>query len=329
MHKIIVSIIIICGWFIVNPTMNHAQEQDTTSLLSINLDTNIILIGDQIHLKLSSAIPKNMEVVFPEFKDSITQKIEIIEKLSPDTIQRKDGLLQITHDYIITSFDTGIHIIPPMHFKYVENNFDNLITSDSLAIYVLGMNIDTTKGIFDIKPPIDTPLSWKEIKPYVVILIIAILAIILIVLLILYIVSKRKNIPFFGRLKPKLPPHEEAFKQLELIKKKKLYQSGKIKQYYTEITDVLRIYLEGRLHIQTMERTSHEILIEVKNTDEFDTKHIKRIEHILYIADMVKFAKLKPISNESEQFFKDVYSLVEKTKYIETVENKEENPKNA
>jgi len=306
------------------------SQKGIDNLLNIQLDTNIILIGDQINLTIQANLPQGMHLEFPDFNDSITHTIEIIEKFSPDTIELKNNnLLQVTHKYLITCFDSGLHFIPPMDFNIRQANFDNYITSDSIGLYVGTFEIDTTKGFFDIKPPIKTPLSWSELKPYFFVALIVFLIIATIALVILYIVGKKRGKSFFRKSKPKLPPHKRAFLELKKIKKKRLYQQNKTKQYYTEITDVLRIYLEDRYSIHTLEKTTAEIITDIKNNVDLEKNKIVDLNSMMHEADLVKFAKKIPLENDNEYFWKNAYNFIDETKFIEELtEENQDNERN-
>ena len=122
-------------------------------------------------------------------------------------------------------------------------------------------------------------------------------------------------IPFTQPEKPKLPPYEQAIKELDEIKQLKLWQQGKEKEYFTSITDTLRRYLVDRFGVNAMEKTSAEILDRVKSVDEIVPAYDK-LEQVLKLADYVKFAKFRPLPDENDLSLMNAYFFVNQTKPV-------------
>jgi hypothetical protein len=142
-------------------------------------------------------------------------------------------------------------------------------------------------------------------------------------LVLIYIIRKiRRKEPILKRSKPREPAHIIALRDLEKLKNEKLWQKEKIKDYYTELTDILRMYLWNRYSIRTMERTSEEILDSLKISDFKDDDAFNTLKEIFYTSDLVKFAKFKPLIDEHEKCLKESFEFVDKTKLI--IEEKKE-----
>ena len=124
--------------------------------------------------------------------------------------------------------------------------------------------------------------------------------------------SKKSLIPF-KKEEPKLPPHEQAIKELDEIKQQKLWQQGRNKEYYTLITDTLRKYIEERFGIHAMEMTSGEILACIRMENEADSVY-QNLKQILHVSDFVKFAKMHPLPDENELSLMNAYLFVNQTK---------------
>ena len=173
------------------------------------------------------------------------------------------------------------------------------------------MPLDTNQAIFDIKLPYGAPVKFIEVLPYF--LGILILAGVLIIAT--WFIRKRKRKKQEGvRFKPLIPPHITALQELDKVKEERLWQNNREKEYYSRLTEILRIYLEGRYEIYAMEQTSEEILDSLSKTGFNDNRLFDKLKSTLTISDLAKFAKLKPSPNENEGCLLDAYVFVNDTK---------------
>ena len=162
--------------------------------------------------------------------------------------------------------------------------------------------------------PYKAPLTFREIVPY---LGIGLGVLIIVAFLIYYFVKRKKNEPVFVRKpKPKEPPHIIAYRELDRLKKEKFWQKNLIKKYHSEVTEVVRTYIEDRFYIRAMEQTSNEILASFKQTQFIDSILFDALKKMLQLADMVKFAKAIPLADENEQSLKEAYMFIDKTKQV-------------
>ncbi|HCB62750.1 MAG TPA: hypothetical protein DEP77_12510 [Bacteroidales bacterium] len=279
-----------------------------------SLDSTRILIGDQVKLYLEIEQPKNAKIQFPQISDSITSAIEVIERSPLDTFKLSDAeQIKIIQNFTITSFDTGVQIVPQFRFLLKHDGVSDSIYTKPLALEVHGMQLDTTKGPVDIKKPYAAPVTLKEVTPYIlgVILIAAIIFFIF-----YYLQRKKRNKPLFGRPeKPKEPAHVIALRELDRIKEEKIWQHDKIKQYYSEVSDTLRMYIEDRFDIPAMEQTSDETLASFKfRRDLIGEKSLEQLNQILQLSDLVKFAKYQPLPDDNNLSLINAYFFVNQTK---------------
>ena len=279
-----------------------------------SIDSTHMLIGDQMKLILEIEKPKDMDIQFPVVPDTMSSHIEVVNRLPVDTFAMDDkDREKLSQSILISSFDSGSHVIPPFYFKIKYNQFVDSIATKALMLEVLTMKIDTTKGPVDIKMPYAAPLTLKEVTPYI-------LGIILIGAIIFFIFYyfrwKKKNVPLFNKPeKPKEPAHVIALHQLDLIKAQKLWQQEKIKQYYSEVADTIRNYIENRFGIPAMEQTSAETIGVFKQSKELiDGNSLNEIQHILSLADLVKFAKYTPLPDDNNLTLMNAYFFVNQTK---------------
>ena len=287
--------------------------------VSSQLDSASIQIGEQARLRLSVAQPTNLQVSIPILSDTITKGIEIVEMVKADTISLSDSRIQVNYDYLITSFDSGFYFIP---------SYTYAAAGDTLQTAPLGLSVTTvtvnpeTDDVKAIKPIMDAPFYWSELFTWVGYFLLAFLVVSLIIFVLLKYVFKKK-VPFIDQTpQPVIPPHIVALEKLEEIKVQKIWQCGDIKVFYTQVTDVLRVYLEGRFGINAMELTSDEIMALVKKEPGLNEVRAA-LKDLLTLADLVKFAKMVPLENENERSLLTAFDVVDKTKPIEeaAVEN--------
>lgn len=279
-----------------------------------SIDSTHILIGDQLKLLLEVEKPKTLQVQFPQVPDTFSSKVEVVNRSKIDTFKLDDKTRQrLTQTLYITSFDSGKHQIPPFYFRMKNGQVLDSTATRELMFQVHTMKIDTTKGPVDIKTVYGAPVTLKEVMPYIlgVILIGA-----LVFFIFYYIRWKKKNKPLFVKAeKPAEPAHIIALRELDRIKAQKLWQQEKIKQYYSEISDTIRTYIVNRFEIQALEQTSSETINALKpRRDLVDEKTLDQLQHVLSLADLVKFAKYTPLPDDNNLTLMNAYFFVNQTK---------------
>ena len=303
---------------------NFSIAQDIS--VSAKLDTNVLLIGDQTKLSLEISKPINANINFPLFNDTIIDKIEIVEKLTLDTLSISNESIILNQSYLITSFDSGFYNIPQFAFTQINDTvLDTIALTNNVFMQVLTLQIDTTKQqIADIKAPFEAPLTFKEFlqEYYLYIIGIILLIIIAFVAYKLYKKHKNKEKPVIVS-KPKEPAHIIALRELQKLQDKKLWQNNKVKLYYVELSNILRTYIEHRFDIEALEQTSDEILASIKNINS-NIELNEALRQILTLSDLVKFAKANPLPNEHDFSIKNVHLFVELTKIEKVEQIKEE-----
>lgn len=279
-----------------------------------SLSTDSIMLGDRF--RLSVEVDKDMMQVveFPAFDNGrLADSIEIVTEGPVDTISREGRRVKIKKEYELTCFEPAVYRMGRFPLLYVDKNLiDTLWSADTLLLTVHTIEIDTTtQQIYDIKKPIAAPLRLGEISGYLL----RILLGLLVLGTIAYVLIRRlQRKPLLGSGSAAAdPPHVAAIKSLEKLHAQKLWQSGKQKQYYTRLTDILREYMERRYGFRAMEYTSAEILARLKN-EEMPGRSRERIRSLLPLSDFVKFAKYEPEAQQNEDAYQDAYYFVEETK---------------
>lgn len=293
--------------------------------VKVQIDTNAILIGEQVILDLQYQFPKNKMGLFPVFKDTITGNLEIVKQTAVDTIlSSESGLKTLSQKLTITSFDTGYHVIPPLPFGLMQKGDTtyDILQSEPLLLNVFTVEVDTTKDIKPITLPMGEPYTLSEILPYITIFVVAA---ILIFAMFYFIRKRKKNKPLFAKkTKPKLPPHEEAIKRLEELKMKKLWQNDRLKEYHSELTDIIRHYIERRFHFQALEMVSSEILERLASETQVNEQAKAKLQATLELADLVKFAKSGATAIENDTSLNNCIDFVNETKLL-ALDNKDQN----
>lgn len=295
--------------------------------VNASLDSNIILIGDQVHLWLDIERPENAIVQFPALQDTIMEGVEILEKARPDTLSSGGGMVKLREAYLITSFDSGVYMLPSFPFAFSMDTISDTLWTNPLVLGVQTMKVDTTKqAICDIKKPYDAPWSfWEFMAEYWYYFVIGLGVIVIGFLIYLYFRKRKKKEPLIRVLrKPEEPPHVIALRELDRLKNEKLWQQSRFKEYHTRLTEIIRQYLEDRFGITAMEQTTWEILGEWSNTGNVETKLYKALEQILVLADLVKFAKATPLPDENDMSMRNAYLFVNETTPVEKTNSGQE-----
>lgn len=296
-----------------------AAQAQTGFQARARLDSTHMLIGDQVKLHLSISGKNLPQALFPQACDTCLPGLELIHRSAIDT-QKNDGGYTLSQDWTLTGFDSGHFEIPALPF--FGPNAVLLASTQPLAIDVQTIAVDTNAAIKDIRPILQAPLTFKEIIRYVGIGL-GIFALLGGIIYLAYRYGKKRGKPEEGkRAKPKEPAHIIAFRALENLRQKKLWQEGHHKEYYSELSEILRTYLYHRWDISAMEMVSDEILEALEKT-EVEKRQLNDLKYTLQTADSVKFAKHCPLPDENAQAFQHVYDFVDATKAVEKPAEKE------
>lgn len=301
-------------------TLGFSQSE----LIKAEIDTTNIRIGEQFQYKIT--VDETENVIIPKLDKM--KGLEVVSEDKIDTI--KNSLIK---KYILTGFDSGAYYIPQQQI-FIKNQ---AYLTDSLLINVATVAIDTTKiKKFPIKGIKGEPYQIDDFKQYLWWL----LGILLLIGLLLYLfVFRKKKVEEEKVIVPALAPYEEALQKLHQLDEKLLWQNNKVKQYYSELTEILRNYIGRDVEIPTLELTSNEIvdLVRVQNDSKklgLPKETINNISKLLRNADMVKFAKSKPMSNEiefdrktAEQIINNIQPKVKEYKEVLLASNPETNEK--
>jgi len=283
-----------------------------------SIDSTALLIGQQSMMHLEVSGPATLKYTFPVFQENALVKgIEVLQAGPLDTLEMSNNLIRIKKDYIITSFDSGLYYIPPVK---ILAGLDS-IESNEMVLKIGTYSVDTAKvKIFDIKGVQKAPFVLSD---YFLTLLLFFFIWVLALLIIWFILKKK-----YGKEKEiltaeqMLPPHIVAIMELDRLKSEKIWKIGKNKEYYTNLSDILRKYVQRRFMINALEMTTDEILILFKR-DKSTQSVYQNLRQILQLADLVKFAKIQPLENENEMSIMNSYLFVNQTKIEEKIKPEE------
>ena len=258
------------------------------------MDTNSILIGEQINFSISNPISETE--VWPTYDEFLAEGIEIIKQGKLDTNENL-----ISQNFIITVWDSGSYYIPPISFSATSK-------TQGLLLNVQTIILEEGAELKDIKQPMEAPIGWSDIWPWL-------LGIVLLIL-IAYILKKyvftKKEALKIEKPKVIIPADITALQQLTKLDEAQLWQAGNVKKYHSEISEIIRRYTENRFNFIALELATEEIISELKS--KVNNEQLASITILLKRADLAKFAKSKPEETENKESMQLAKHFVAQTK---------------
>ena len=280
-----------------------------TPVVTSEIDTAQIRLGEQILFKIKVEADSTAIVFFPE--GQTFSPLETVESFLADTTRNNDRI-SIEKTYALTQFDSGSYILPRQRIEIDGSGY----LTDSVLIAVGTVPVDTlVQKMYDIKPIIDVDKSYAALiwRVLIALLIIAILG-----ALAYFFIFKKKKLTEEEK-EALLPPYDRALLELKRLENSKYLIQDEYKKYYSELTAIVRSYLEEDVHISALESTTSQLIDKLellKDAGELKLKDdtIKQFKKILETADLVKFARSKPPTTQAESDRKEVEMIVIKTK---------------
>ena len=288
------------------------------------IDSIQMLIGEQVHLTLSVTMKQGQTLQMPSFKpmEHLIPGVEVLAETAADTSAIDNGDIRVSKIYTLTSFDDSLYYLPPMKANVDGKEY----ASKSLALKVLTVPVDTLhpERFYPPKDVQDNPFAWSEWRP---LFLMSLLLIVILCLTIYLYVRLRDNKPIvkLPRIVKRLLPHEKAMKEIEKIKAEHIASSENQKEYYTRLTDTLRIYIEERFGFRAMEMTSTEIISRLEASG--DEQMIDELRQLFSTADLVKFAKYSALINENDANLVHAIEYINATKQESMPEKAPAKPK--
>nr|WP_237561822.1 BatD family protein [Allomuricauda algicola] len=296
------SMILLC--LLLLPSHGFSQASKVTAVI----DTTGIKIGEQIEYTITVETDSLNVVHFPE--GQTFSPLESVEAIMQDTVKINNRVI-LQQIYALTQFDSGSYTIPPQRIAINEQPF----FTDSFNIKVADVVVDTTKQkMYDIKPLIEVDKSYAKIW---MILLWVFLALLIVGGLVYWFFLRKKPLTEEEK-EALLPPYDRALLELKKLENSRYLIQDEYKKYYSELTDIVRSYLEEDVHVTALESTTAQLISKLemlKDAGQLDLEHetIVQFQKILQTADLVKFAKSRPSTSVAEEDRKMVEQIVVKT----------------
>ncbi|MCF8450678.1 MAG: hypothetical protein K9G49_12480 [Taibaiella sp.] len=297
--------------FFVWPSSVIAQVEATAAA---RVDARQIVVGDQVRLFLEvKNYPASGRLEWAAIPDTFNS-LEIVERGKIDT-QNSGGHVIYKQRLILTGFDSGLFKVPSFIFPVITTTGTTYtVQTDSFLLAVQTVAVDTTKAFRPIKGIMFVDWSWLDYLWYIIG---AIVLIALIVVGVIYYLRRPKPAPVVPE-GPKESLQEHTLRLLAELDAKGLWQKKQVKEYYVELTDVVRNYIEARFHTPALELTTDELLYKVQMHRELQPYH-SLLTTILTTADLAKFAKAQPLPHEHTDAMDKARQLVLNSKPVITV----------
>lgn len=285
-------------------------------VVSAAIDSTTLFIGDQTDLHLRATCKAGEQVQMPVLAEQLVDGIEIVDRTIVDTTTLQDGRVQYNQYLTLTSFQDSLFYIEPLAFV----SGDDTVWSESLMLNVVQpFEMDSTDiAITDIKGIYKAPIWWWGILRWVLLA----LAIAGVGVGGYYLITYLRN--RFGNAsatdvptEPLRPAEEVALEKLDAIREQKIWQSGQVKEYHTQLTDVVREYIARRFEVSSTEQTSDETLRAMRGLLSDKKELYEDLRKMLTLADLVKFAKWTTTPDENELSLRSAYAFVKETTPIE------------
>ena len=300
-----------------------AQEVE----VSAKVQDDHVAVGKPFSLDLTMKVPYGYYVEWNEFAtDTLSAQIDILKRGDMQRTADADSNIIVQQQLTLMTFDTGYVQIPPVGLIYAQSVEDQLrmkAFTDPVQLYVTTMAVDTTQAFRPLVEPIEHPVSMKEVFPWIL----GVLLAALVGIAVWFFVKRRKprvdenGEPVKG---PVTPPYDKAIGDLENLKQQKLWQAGKVKEYYSNLTDIAREYIEGQFNVNAVEMTTDDILREVQELN-FDSKLYGKLKDTMELSDLVKFAKYTTSPLENDNAMSDMTDFVNDSyAHYQAVKAKEE-----
>lgn len=262
-----------------------------------------VAVGKPFALDLTLKVPYGTMVEWNPFAtDTLSAQLDILKRGDLQRTADADSNIIVQQQLTLMTFDTGYIQVPGLQLSTL-NAF-----TDPIQVYSSTIAVDTTQAFRPLMPPIEHPVSMKEMFPWLL----GLLLLVIIGLAVWYVVKHRKpktdenGEPVKG---PSIPPYDKALGDLENLKEQKLWQAGKLKEYYSSLTDIAREYIEGQFQVNAVEMTTDDILKEVRDLH-FEASLYGKLKSTMELADLVKFAKYSASALESDNAMTDMTDFV-------------------
>ena len=289
-----------------------------------------VQVGKPFTLDLSLKVPYGWFVEWNDFiQDTLSEQIDIIKRGNVERTADADSNVIVKQQLTLMTFDTGQIQLPAVGLTYAQS-FDDPMRlqafTEPIDLYATTMVVDTLQPYKPIVEPIAAPIQMKEVFPWLL----AVLLLALAVFGVWYWRKHRKTkVDAEGNIirGPVIPPYDKAVGDLKRLREEKIWQSGKVKEYFSSLTDIAREYIEGQFGVNAVEMTTDDILNEIKPLH-FKKETYDKLKDTMEVADLVKFAKYSASTLESDtaltsmtEFVNESYAYYQEQQAKQAAEN--------
>lgn len=304
MKKGILTVVLLLG------LIGMARPQEVE--VSAKVDDETIAVGKPFSLDLTMKVPYGYYVEWNDFAtDTLSEQIDIWKRGEVQRTADADSNIIVQQTLSLMTFDTGYVQIPSVGLTYAHSADDLMrmkAFTDPISLYVTTIAVDTIQPFRPIVEPIAQPLSMKDAYPWIL----GALLLVLVGFGVWFLLRHRKprvdehGEPIKGPVKP---PYNKAIDDLTTLRQQKLWQAGKVKEYYASLSDITREYIEGQFQVNAVEMTTEDILSEVRDLN-FNSQVYGKLKQSMELSDLVKFAKYSATSLENDNAMSDVTDFV-------------------
>lgn len=308
MKRLILFFIINCQLSIVNLSLAQVT-------VDARIDSLQMLVGEQTGITIDVSCDAKATVELPVYQrgQQVAPGVELVEMMAADTTKLDEGRrIQVSRKYVVTAWDSAFYYIPPMKVRVNNKGYK----TKNLALKVYTVDVDTVHvdQIFGPKDVMNAPFSWDDWKPVIWCSVFFLLLCACVVWLV-HALRTGKPLIRIIRRKRKEPAHKVALSEIERIKAERTWANEDSKEYYTQLTDTLRTYIQERYGFSAMEMTSGEIIERL--TQENDEEALNELRELFGTADLVKFAKWTTLINENDANLMTALEYINQTKQEE------------
>ena len=284
----------------------NLSAQSISVLASV--DSSDYLVGDFITYTLEVRAEKNIQIITPFIRDSLKQ-VEIIKELEPQS-KEENNIKSTTFGFILSYYDSASLTIPPIAIRYKSpgDTEEKIVLSNPVTFNVHTVAVQQQAEIKDVKEPIKIPLDWKFI------LLIALIVLVILALAIFFYLryKKKKTEQPVKKKIIRIPAHVRALSALNNLESEQLWQKGKVKEYHSNITGIIRGYFEERFNLPALELTTAEQMQQLHKVSAAENI-LEETNQFLNNADLVKFAKFNPLPSVNDEMMKQAKDIVTRT----------------
>jgi hypothetical protein len=285
----------------------------------------VVLLGQDVHVRarvdstsylIGDAITVHVEATHPK---GATLKLAVGDTVDGFTVLGRSSFVsgsEISSSTLlrIAKYDSGSAVLSPLEILYTipGDTAYHRANTNPLIFTIHTLAVDTSQAYKDLKPPLSIPFTLAEIAMYL-----GIIVFLAALVFFGYRYWKRRQQKQVGEVyvPPPRPAHVIALEELRILKEKRLWQQGLVKEFYSEVSEITRRYIENRFKLMALEQTTDEIMAGIKRF-QLKPNVESKIETLLQLSDLVKFAKYKPGTSEHEPSLNIAFDVVEATKPV-------------